>query len=118
MKTRTPYERMVARTAKCGNCLVFTGARDRNGHGVVRVKVDGQWTTRKAHQVSYAHHKGRVPPGMVIRHTCDVATCVNPAHLILGSQAENVRDMIMRDRARNQYGPYTGYVENSDVIPF
>ena len=37
-----------------------------------------------------------IPDGLVIRHTCDNKFCVNPAHLILGSQAENVQDAVER----------------------
>jgi len=104
----SPYDRMMAKVEKTLDCWLFNGALDRNGHGVVRVKVDGKWTTRKAHQVAYTHHKGTLPDGLVVRHTCDVRNCVNPDHLEPGTQRENVGDIIARHRGRNQYGPWVG----------
>ena len=41
---------------------------------------------------------GEIPPGEVVRHRCDNPPCVNPAHLAIGTQADNVADAISRDR--------------------
>lgn len=51
-----------------------------------------------AHRVSYEVHNGPIPDGMCVRHTCDVRACINPAHLIVGTQAQNIGDMVARDR--------------------
>ena len=42
-----------------------------------------------------------IPPGMVVRHTCDNPRCCNPAHLILGTDKDNTDDML----TRNRYSP-------------
>ena len=55
------------------------------------------WETRYAHRWSYMYHKGPITDGKMIRHTCDVRHCVNPAHLIEGDSVDNVRDMIERN---------------------
>jgi hypothetical protein len=51
-----------------------------------------------AHRYSYQLHKGEIPDGMVVMHSCDTRRCVNPAHLSLGSQLENIQDAITKGR--------------------
>lgn len=51
-----------------------------------------------AHHFSYQVAKGTIPARMVIRHTCDVPSCVNPDHLIIGTQSENALDAVRRGR--------------------
>lgn len=46
----------------------------------------------------FSAKNGPIPKGLVVRHTCDVRECVNPDHLILGTQKDNIRDM--HDRGR------------------
>lgn len=52
-----------------------------------------------AHILSYLLYKGDVPDGLVVRHSCDDPTCVNPEHLLLGTAKENSQDMVRRGRA-------------------
>lgn len=116
---KSAYERLLEKVVidEMTGCWLFQGARDQNGHGNVRFKREnGKWSCEKAHRVSYRHHKGEPPPGNVLRHTCDVANCVNPEHLIPGTQKMNVYDMIVRDRLRNQYGPCTGHVDLTEAL--
>lgn len=51
-----------------------------------------------AHRAVYLIHNGPIAPGMVIRHTCDRIGCVEPAHLIIGTPADNMRDKVERGR--------------------
>ena len=51
-----------------------------------------------AHRVSYLIHKGDIPEEMVILHSCDNPACVNPDHLSIGTQKENMQDMIKKGR--------------------
>lgn len=51
-----------------------------------------------AHRVAYSLTKGKIPEGMVVRHTCDNPPCCNPAHLTIGTPGENSRDMTDRGR--------------------
>jgi len=104
----SPYARMMKKVEKTDECWLFTGALDQNGHGNVRVFRNGRWSCTKAHRISFEVHHGPVPDGKVVRHRCDVRNCVNPDHLVAGTSRENTRDMIDRNRGRNQYGAWSG----------
>jgi len=69
-------------------------------HGYGQIRVHEIWgdTPIYAHRASYLIHKGPIPTGMVVRHRCDNPSCLNPEHLLLGSQADNIADMVARGR--------------------
>lgn len=55
----------------------------------------------KVHVKAYEIWKGPVPEGLIVRHRCDVARCINPAHLELGTKKDNRQDFMKRHpRAR------------------
>lgn len=51
-----------------------------------------------AHRLSYLIHHGSIDPDLVVRHTCDNTQCVNPNHLIQGTQKDNIGDAVIRGR--------------------
>lgn len=67
--------------------------------GYGQLKVNGKEVT--AHRVSYMIHKGPIPKGLYVLHTCDVRSCVNPDHLFLGTQKDNIHDMMKKGRANH-----------------
>ncbi len=52
----------------------------------------------QAHRAAYREFVGEIPAELVVRHKCDVACCVNPAHLEVGTQADNIADKSIRGR--------------------
>lgn len=76
-------------------CWMWKRAKLHFGHGAMT--VGGK--VRKAHRVSYELHCGPIPNGAMVLHRCDVPSCVNPAHLRVGSHEENMADMSKRGRA-------------------
>ena len=77
-----------------GSCWLWTGALDYQGYGMVRF----QGKVKRAHLVSFMHFCEEIPEGMKIMHDCDEPSCVNPMHLTLGTQKENVHDMLAKGR--------------------
>lgn len=82
----TPQERFWQKVDKTGSCWTWTGGKFRQGYG--SFKVDGKvW---KAHRLSWTWHRGDIPEGFVIDHMCHNKACVNPSHLRLATNQENV----------------------------
>lgn len=75
-------------------CWRWLGSR-HTGYGKLKVRGRRYF----AHRLSYELHYGAIPDGMLIRHTCDNPICVNPDHLVPGSNLDNARDK--RDRRRS-----------------
>lgn len=71
-------------------CWIWQGRKDKNGYGSIRTPT----TQLRAHRVSYEMHNGKIPDGLLIRHTCHNTSCVNPNHLLVGTTLDNARDKV------------------------
>ena len=84
-------------------CWEWIGGRDRDGYGMFwdgTVYPNGSPFTGRATRFSYRLHLGSIPDGALICHRCDHPPCVNPAHLFIGSAADNTADMMAKGRYR------------------
>jgi hypothetical protein len=76
------------------DCWPWERNMNPQGYGTLRI----QGKMKRAHRVAYELSRGPIPDGMVVCHTCDNPSCVNPHHLFLGSQRDNVQDMANKGR--------------------
>lgn len=74
-------------------CWEWSANKNPGGYGQLR--ISGK--THKAHRVSFELFNG-IKPKLNVLHSCDNRSCINPAHLREGTQAENVQDSIARNR--------------------
>lgn len=79
-------------------CWNWQGARKISGYG--QINWGGQ--PYRANRLSYIIFNSAIPYNKIVRHTCDNPNCVNPNHLILGTNQDNSIDMVKRNRQRNQ----------------
>jgi len=85
--------------APSDQCLIWSGTKNESGYGYL--DVDKKHT--KAHRYSYFLAHGKWPPAdMQILHSCDNPACVNPHHLSVGTNADNMLDM--RSKGRHSHG--------------
>jgi hypothetical protein len=97
---RTVWDRFWAKIDRraADECWPWTGARSRQGYGKLRVGT----LTPDAHRLSYEFFYGPIPVGLHVLHTCDNPPCVNPAHLWLGTVADNMQDRNKKGRGRGE----------------
>ena len=104
---KTPLERFEEKFTPDPNtgCWLWTACLLTSGYGSF---WDGKKSCR-AHRFSWENHNGPLPDGLFVLHKCDQPLCVRPAHLFLGTHADNVADRNTKGRqaSGDRHGRYT-----------
>jgi hypothetical protein len=75
-------------------CWEWMGTKNPNGYGL----FSSRYFSGAAHRASWEIFVGPIPDGLFICHKCDNKSCVNPEHLFLGTQYDNMQDKAQKDR--------------------
>jgi hypothetical protein len=87
---------------RCANgCWEWLKARDKNGYGWFHIMRDGKKSHMPAHRFSITVSGRSIITGQIVMHSCDNPPCVNPGHLFVGTQRDNVLDSIRKGRHRH-----------------
>lgn len=98
--SKSTRDRFMSYVDKTRNCWLWKRSTDTNGYGqfyIVKKK-------HVAHRFAWKMIRGSIPRGLFVLHRCDNPPCVNPKHLFLGTQADNIHDMMAKGRMRSYFG--------------
>lgn len=94
-KKRYPdLDRFWKKVLKTESCWLWQASRDACGYGAFWLNN----VVMPASRASYILFRGPIPEGLYVLHTCDNPSCVNPDHLIVGSQTDNMQDCVKKGR--------------------
>lgn len=104
------FEDKIFYGSPCG-CWYWVGAVNSGGYGAFGYcgKV------MPAHRVSYILFKDHIPDGLNVCHECDNILCVNPFHLFLGTQTDNMRDCVSKGRIKSRTGENNNTTKLTDA---
>jgi len=99
---------------KLNECWEWQGAVASNGYGNLKKSFSNN--SINSHRISWELHKGKIPKELHVLHKCDNKLCVNPNHLYLGTNKDNMRDKAERNfnikGEKNHSAKYT----NKDIL--
>jgi hypothetical protein len=83
------------------DCWIWTGTIEKDGYGVIQ----NEGRQIRAQRLSYELHHGPIPKGKHVLHRCDNRACVNPEHLFVGTNLDNIADKVAK--GRQACGPHS-----------
>ncbi len=96
--------RFLKKIDRSGTCWEWQGCKTPDGYG--RINIGGR--VALAHRFMWEQTNGKIPTSLCVRHACDNPSCVNPKHLLVGTHADNMKDMSDRGRHVSPKGEANG----------
>ena len=97
-KIKKRFEGKVVPEPNSG-CWIWTGAIHSKIFPYGKMRVNGK--SLNCHLLSWILYRGEIPKGFQVLHHCDIPSCVNPNHLFLGTQKDNMNDAVQKKRHRH-----------------
>lgn len=118
-KPRPLIDRFEEKFIRLGedDCWEWAASFAGRGYGQIQVGTKKSPKMAIAPRVAYELYIGPIPDGMHVCHTCDNKKCVNPKHLVLGTNAENHRQVVERQRGRKSKKGLLPYVVFDTRLP-
>lgn len=91
------FNKQVDRS-KANDCWEWKGSKIKKGYGQIFRRIDGIGISIHTHRLAYEIYHGKIPKGMCVLHSCDNRSCCNPRHLFLGTNKDNINDMVLKNR--------------------
>lgn len=117
IKTKTNEEKFWPKVIKLGpdDCWEWSGAKHPSGYGKVWLNLP-ELVCKAAHHASLILTGTDVPKGSVVMHSCDNPGCVNPNHLSIGTQQDNIKDKLAKGRQPTGDNHHNTTLSDADVI--
>lgn len=90
--------KLLAKTNITKTCWLWEGVKNPDGYGRILIGK----LRFNAHRIMYEIHNGKFDKKLNVLHSCDVRNCINPSHLFLGTQYDNIQDIYKKGRGNKQ----------------
>jgi len=112
-RRQDPIIRFWKYVNKTETCWLWIGQLLPNGYGVIRLRQPRR--KEMVHRFSWAIHNGPIPHKMLVLHHCDIPNCINPRHLFIGTQLDNMKDAMNKFRVHHGTNHYKTHLTDDDV---
>lgn len=111
--SQTNKPRFQKRIIQTESCWLWNGALNGYGYGLFWIKGEGRYIT--AHRAAWLLYRGDITNNLHVLHRCDIPRCVNPDHLFLGTQQDNMFDAKIKRRHAQGEQHYRAKLTEKDV---